>query len=86
MLLHSIFGEYGAASAALVFLWCAAAICGQRLHDCNRSAWYLLLILIPVLGPLILLSLLARKGAGEKNIYGPAPDKREDYLQVDISA
>ena len=45
-----------------------------RLHDCNKSAWWLLLLGIPLVGALlILVALLFFRGDRTANDYGPAP-------------
>lgn len=45
-----------------------------RLHDCNRSAWWLLLLAIPLVGALVILvALLFFRGDARENDYGPAP-------------
>jgi uncharacterized membrane protein YhaH (DUF805 family) len=66
---------------ALILLGCA---CIQRLHDRNYSGWYLLLILIPILGALWLMWQLAfRAGIADDNRWGKNPLHREgDYLVV----
>ena len=65
--------------------WGALAISTQRLHDIGRSGPSLLLLLIPVLGPLWVLLLLCRRGGEGKNRYGDDPLSRHDYLQVNIA-
>ncbi|MCY0879492.1 MAG: DUF805 domain-containing protein [Firmicutes bacterium] len=45
----------------------------RRLHDTNRSAWWLLLVLIPVIGSIILLILDLLPGTPEINRFGPPP-------------
>ncbi|GEQ85714.1 inner membrane protein YhaI [Patiriisocius marinistellae] len=42
----------------------------RRLHDTNRSGWWLLLHLIPILGSIILLILLMQKSKKRINRYG----------------
>ena len=42
----------------------------RRLHDTNRSAWWLLLILFPYIGPLILFGLCCALGSAGLNRYG----------------
>jgi uncharacterized membrane protein YhaH (DUF805 family) len=42
----------------------------RRLHDTNRSAWWLLIALIPLLGIIALLIMLALKGTAGENPYG----------------
>ncbi|TFW00520.1 DUF805 domain-containing protein [Oxalobacteraceae bacterium OM1] len=44
----------------------------RRLHDTNRSGWLQLLWVIPVIGWIIAIYLLAQE-AKEPNSYGPAP-------------
>ena len=54
---------------------CAA---GRRLHDRDMSAWWLLLMLIPVVGALILLVIYALPGTEGPNRFGPDPLAPED--------
>ena len=58
----------------------------RRLHDQARSGWWLLAVLGPVLGPLLLAFLLpCRRGTDGDNQYGADPRTRgRDYLQVAI--
>ena len=49
------------------------AVTSRRLHDCGRSAWWGVLWLLPVLGWVYLLHLLAQDGDQQANRYGP-PD------------
>lgn len=53
-------------SAVLPFL----AVFVRRLHDVGRSAWSVLIILIPVIGILILLIWLIKKGDSGANNFG----------------
>ncbi|MGY4515260.1 DUF805 domain-containing protein [Lysobacter sp. HA18] len=63
-----------------------ASLMTRRLHDQARSAWWLLVPIIPVLGPLILAwRLLLTCGTHGTNEYGDDPRLRGyDYLQVAI--
>ena len=45
----------------------------RRLHDTNRSGWWLFINLAPVVGPLILLSFTITKGNVGDNRFGPDP-------------
>ena len=47
----------------------------RRLHDTNRSAWWLLLPLIPVLGELVFLVFMVLEGKPERNRFGPDPKR-----------
>jgi uncharacterized membrane protein YhaH (DUF805 family) len=85
MLAGTVAGESGEALLAIVFLWVAVAVSIQRLHDIGRSGLNMLLVLIPVIGPVWVLLLLGRRGAEGSNRYGRDPLARLDYLKVDIS-
>lgn len=45
----------------------------RRLHDTGRSGWWLLVSLVPIVGGIILLVLLASAGEPGPNRYGPPP-------------
>jgi uncharacterized membrane protein YhaH (DUF805 family) len=49
------------------------AIYVRRLHDTNRSGWWLLICLIPLVGIIVLLVWAATKGTDGPNQYGPDP-------------
>ena len=49
------------------------AVCFRRLHDTGRSAWWLLILLIPVIGWIILLVFYCEDGQSNNNKYGPNP-------------
>ena len=48
----------------------------RRLHDTNRSGFFLLLSFIPFIGGLILLFFFIAEGTKGKNKFGPNPLKR----------
>jgi uncharacterized membrane protein YhaH (DUF805 family) len=79
------FGDTGALPFAALFVWCGGAIMIQRLHDLGLSGWWLLLLLVPVAGPLWLFIQPWRRGAEGRNRFGEQPLSRKDYLQVDIA-
>ncbi len=45
----------------------------RRLHDTNRSGWWLLILLIPIIGPIVLIVFLVSDSKPEENKYGPNP-------------
>ena len=60
------------------------ALAARRLHDQARGAGWLLLVAIPVLGPLVVaFLLLLRGGTAGENQHGPDPRVvGRDYLSV----
>ena len=48
----------------------------RRLHDTNRSGFFLLISFIPIIGSLVLLFFLIPEGTKGKNRFGPDPLKR----------
>lgn len=57
----------------LAILLPSICVGGRRLHDTGRSAWWLLLVLIPLVGFLVLLWWFIQKGSDGANEYGPDP-------------
>lgn len=47
------------------------AVAVRRLHDTDRSGWWVLLSLIPIVGGIVLLIFLASAGKPQDNAYGP---------------
>lgn len=47
------------------------AVSVRRLHDIGKSGWFLLLVLIPLVGIILLIVWFARKGDERPNEYGP---------------
>lgn len=45
----------------------------RRLHDINRSGWWLLLGLLPVIGTIILIVWFCKESQMTDNQYGPVP-------------
>ena len=51
----------------------ALAVAVRRLHDTNRSGWWLFISLVPFVGAIILLVFLATDSQPGENQYGPNP-------------
>lgn len=49
------------------------AVGARRLHDTDRSGWWLLIVLVPLVGGIVLLVFLCTAGAPGANKYGPDP-------------
>lgn len=58
------------------------AVAVRRLHDTDRSGWFLLVAFVPFVGGLILLIFLVEEGTRGRNQYGRDPKarrRRDDY-------
>jgi uncharacterized membrane protein YhaH (DUF805 family) len=68
-------GPYGvvAALAMLAVLIPSIAAGVRRLHDTDRSGWWLLIGLIPLIGAIVLLVFFVTEGTKGDNQYGPDP-------------
>ena len=64
----SLYGLY-----SLFMIVPGMAVTCRRLHDTNRSGWMMLLALVPFVGAVILLIMLAQPGTPYTNTYGPPP-------------
>ena len=64
--------------------WGGAALAVKRLHDRGTSAWWLLVAVVPILGPLwVFITLGLRAGSPGENQYGDDPRLFDaDYLTV----
>lgn len=51
----------------------SVAVAVRRLHDTDRSGWWLLLSLVPIVGQIGLLYFLIQEGDEGGNEYGPDP-------------
>ena len=50
----------------------------RRLHDRDMSGWWMLLMLVPLIGSIILLVLYLMPGTDGPNKYGPDPTDHDD--------
>jgi len=57
----------------LALLLPGLGLCVRRLHDINKSGWWILLAFIPFVGAIILLVWAAQKGDPEANDFGEVP-------------
>ena len=59
---------------AILYVWFAA--CAKRFHDLEKSGWWALVSLIPVVGPIwIFVELGLKGGAAGDNTYGPPQEQ-----------
>ncbi|MGH1409066.1 MAG: DUF805 domain-containing protein [Aeromonas sp.] len=57
----------------LALLLPSLAVAARRLHDTDRSAWWLLLGLIPIIGTLVLIYFMVCNGQQGPNRFGDDP-------------
>lgn len=58
---------------SLAVLLPSLGVAVRRLHDTDRSGWWLLIGLVPLVGGIILLVFLASDSKSHENGYGPNP-------------
>jgi len=58
----------------------ALAVAFRRFHDIDRSAWWLLIGLIPLIGFIITIYWAAQPGTKGPNRFGPDPIAEEDLV------
>ncbi|MNZ71899.1 Inner membrane protein YhaH [compost metagenome] len=49
------------------------ALTARRLHDTDRSAWWMLICLIPIIGAIVLLVFMCLQGSAGDNRFGEDP-------------
>jgi uncharacterized membrane protein YhaH (DUF805 family) len=62
---------------SLAVLLPSLGVAVRRLHDTNRSGWWILLGLIPIVGAIILIVFTVLEGTVGDNKYGPDPKAAE---------
>ncbi|MGB1038095.1 MAG: DUF805 domain-containing protein [Bacteroidia bacterium] len=79
-LFNTGFGDTGIIGSifSLAILVPSLAVFVRRLHDVGKSGWYILLMLLPIIGWIWLLVLLFTDGDQGTNEYGPNP-KNPDF-------
>lgn len=78
--------EFGMGLASGVYaafvLLPSVSVSVRRLHDTNRSGWWLLLAIVPIIGPLSLLVIYCLEGTPGGNDYGGDPRAEEAGSEV----
>ncbi|MDZ7710803.1 MAG: DUF805 domain-containing protein [Roseovarius sp.] len=73
-ILLSVVGSLLVGLFSLAVLLPAIGVAVRRLHDVDRSGWWYLLVLVPVIGPLILIfAFFIHRGTMGENRFGPEP-------------
>src|SRR5262245_7111936 len=70
-----VLGSYPIVSslAGLALLLPGLSVAIRRLHDTNRTGWWILIILIPLIGWIVLLIFYLQQGDAGANNYGEPP-------------
>jgi uncharacterized membrane protein YhaH (DUF805 family) len=50
------------------------AVTVRRLHDTGRSGWWLLIVLVPLIGAIVLVVFTLQAGTEGANRFGPGPE------------
>jgi uncharacterized membrane protein YhaH (DUF805 family) len=58
---------------SLAVLVPALALCVRRLHDTDRSGYWIFLVLVPLVGPIVLLVFTLQDSQSGENQYGTNP-------------
>ncbi len=65
---------------SLAVLLPGIAVAARRLHDVDRTGWWLLLAFVPVIGLIVLLIWFCTKGTDGPNRFGPDPLRGVDQV------
>ncbi|QCT89759.1 DUF805 domain-containing protein [Escherichia sp. E4742] len=57
----------------IIHILLVISITVRRLHDIDRSGWWILLVLIPIIGDIALLIFMCQKGTEGENRFGKDP-------------
>ena len=73
--IEGLFGSPGIISMiySLAVLIPGIAVSVRRLHDTNRSGWWLLIGLIPIIGAIVLIVFMVQDSQSGENQYGGNP-------------
>ena len=64
---------------ALVLLLPSLAVTVRRLHDTERSGWWILIGIIPIVGAIVLLVFMVLEGTPGPNRFGASPKQAAAY-------
>ena len=83
-ILDSAFGSEVLVSllVTLGLLLPSLAVQVRRLHDIDRSGWWMFLALIPIVGAILLIVWCCKRGDATPNRFGPAPVGAEQGAEV----
>lgn len=92
MILDGVLGLRGESGVGTIYTLYAIAtllpglaVSVRRLHDIDRSGWWLLIALVPIIGAIVLIVFAVTEGTRGDNAYGPDP-KADDGGAVPVAA
>jgi len=62
------------------------AVSVRRLHDVNKSGWFILIALIPIIGAIWLLVLFCTEGDRGTNQYGADPKNNDEIGEIGVKS
>lgn len=74
-----------AAITSIALIIPSIAVSFRRLHDIDRSAWWMLLAFLPIVGWIVLIVWACRDGQGGANKFGGDPKNPESDLHAIFS-
>jgi len=86
-IITAIFGEDSALGDVLVLIlglgtfYFGMCMQGKRLHDMNYSAWFLLILFIPIIGTILSIVTLFWPGNEGENDYGPPAPPNSSWVK-----
>ena len=75
---RAVFGprvDFLSALFSLATLIPLIAVSVRRLHDIDRSGWWVLLHLVPLIGLIVMIYFYLLRGDGSRNRFGPPPPR-----------
>jgi uncharacterized membrane protein YhaH (DUF805 family) len=81
----NIVGSLVAVAGVVAFLGltvCGLALTVRRFHDSDRSAWWLLISFVPLVGAVVILIFLVLEGNPGPNRFGPPPGQSAYHWPV----
>jgi|SRR5882724_2942178 len=64
-------------AVVVFFIWANLALTAKRFQDLGSNGWFSLLLLIPLVGLIAPVVLLAARGEDKDNCYGPVPSNSD---------
>ncbi len=68
----------------LLVLIPSLAVSVRRLHDIDRSGWWMLVSLVPFIGVLVLIYFCVQDSTPGTNQYGPNPKSDVEYAEYEV--